>query len=496
MDVKGNLQVDGDLNVDGDITLGGTVDGIDIATDVAANTAKTSNATHTGDVTGDTALTLDKTAITGQTLVTASSTDHVLVADASDTDNLKKVLVSDLLGSGTDSDAIHDNVAGEISLITEKVTPVAADLIVIEDSAAANAKKRVQVSNLKSSLDLTGTNSGDEPDASLTVKGIVELATVAETDTGTDATRAVTPAGLANIQSDVDANTAKVTNVTTNLSTTQTTTTVDVVSSDGTDATLPQAIASGNAGVMSGADKAKLDGVEALADVTDTANVTAAGALMDSEVDADIKTLVLPASTTISTFGASLVDDVDAPTARATLGVDPAGTDNTPAASTTVAGKQENATTAEVDTGTAVDRTITPDALNGSSPAIAATNITVLPVEIGLACSDETTDLTTGTAKLTFRMPHAMTLTGVRANVNTAPTGSVLTVDINEGGVSVLSTKLTIDATEKTSQTAVTPPVISDSALADDAEITIDIDGVGSTIAGKGLKVWLIGTRA
>ena len=31
-------------------------------------------------------------------------------------------------------------------------------------------------------------------------------------------------------------------------------------------------------------DKTKLDGIEALADVTDTANVTAAGALMDSEV--------------------------------------------------------------------------------------------------------------------------------------------------------------------------------------------------------------------
>jgi hypothetical protein len=38
------------------------------------------------------------------------------------------------------------------------------------------------------------------------------------------------------------------------------------------------------AGSMSGADKTKLDGIEASADVTDTANVTAAGALMDSEV--------------------------------------------------------------------------------------------------------------------------------------------------------------------------------------------------------------------
>jgi len=31
--------------------------------------------------------------------------------------------------------------------------------------------------------------------------------------------------------------------------------------------------------------------------------------------------------------------------------------------------------------------------------------------------------------------------------------------------------------------------------LADDAEITIDIDQVGSTVAGAGLKIWLIGTR-
>ncbi|MCP4475407.1 MAG: hypothetical protein GY821_12745 [Gammaproteobacteria bacterium] len=76
------------------------------------------------------------------------------------------------------------------------------------------------------------------------------------------------------------------------------------------------------------ADGIKLDGIEALADVTDTANVTSAGALMDSEVDADIKTLVLPASTTISAFGATVVDDATAGDARTTLGVDVAGTDN------------------------------------------------------------------------------------------------------------------------------------------------------------------------
>jgi len=117
------------------------------------------------------------------------------------------------------------------------------------------------------------------------------------------------------------------------------------------------------------------------------------------------------------------------------------------------------------------------------------------PVEIQLAASDETTALTTGTAKMTFRMPHAMTLTSVRASLTTAQTsGSIFTVDINQGGVSVLGTKLTIDNTEKTSTTAATPATITTSALTDDSEITIDIDQIGDGTA-KGLKITLIGTR-
>lgn len=112
-----------------------------------------------------------------------------------------------------------------------------------------------------------------------------------------------------------------------------------------------------------------------------------------------------------------------------------------------------------------------------------------------VAASDETTALTTGTSKITFRMPYAFTVSAVRASLTTAQTsGSIFTVDINESGTTILSTKLTIDNTEKTSTTAATPPVISDTALADDAEITIDIDQVGDGTA-KGLKITLIGKR-
>ena len=122
-------------------------------------------------------------------------------------------------------------------------------------------------------------------------------------------------------------------------------------------------------------------------------------------------------------------------------------------------------------------------------------NDTRQAVEIQLAASDETTALTTGTAKVTFRMPHAMTLTSVRASLTTAQaSGSIFTVDINQGGTSVLGTKLTIDNTEKTSVTAATAATITTSALTDDAEITIDIDQIGNGTA-TGLKITLIGTR-
>lgn len=117
-----------------------------------------------------------------------------------------------------------------------------------------------------------------------------------------------------------------------------------------------------------------------------------------------------------------------------------------------------------------------------------------LPVAIILGIGDETTAITTGTAKLTFRMPFAFTLTAVRASLTTESSSGDPTIDINEGGSTILSTKLSIDAGEKTSTTATTPAVISDSALADDAEITIDIDTAGTGAAG--LKVVLIGVRA
>jgi hypothetical protein len=164
-------------------------------------------------------------------------------------------------------------------------------------------------------------------------------------------------------------------------------------------------------------------------------------------------------------------------------------------------------------TGTEVDgsttneiQTIDTFALSGktvslslSSDAQPAKTIT-LPTDtmtMIIACSDETTNLAADSTKnvVTFTAPFAITVTKVKADVNTAPTGQLLRVDINEAGTSILSTKLTIDASEKTSETAATAAVISDSAIANNAEVTINIDQVGSTAQGKGLKVTIYYVR-
>ena len=110
-----------------------------------------------------------------------------------------------------------------------------------------------------------------------------------------------------------------------------------------------------------------------------------------------------------------------------------------------------------------------------------------------IACSNETTTLTSGNNKVRFRMPYALTLTEVRAALSLTSSSGAPQFDINESGTSVLSTKLFIDQGESTSTTAATPAVISDSALANDAEMSIDIDSAGTGAAG--CKITLLGTK-
>lgn len=112
-----------------------------------------------------------------------------------------------------------------------------------------------------------------------------------------------------------------------------------------------------------------------------------------------------------------------------------------------------------------------------------------------IAASDETTALTTGAAKTTFRMPYAFTLTGIRASLTTAGTDAEVIVDVDLNGATIMTTdKLKFDTGEKTTTTySGDDAALTTTALTDDGEITVNIDQIGSSVAGAGLKVTLIG---
>lgn len=89
--------------------------------------------------------------------------DILLGEDSADGFSKIKIRIADLPaggGGGTDPDAIHVNVAGEIASITAKANLDGADLIVIEDSADTNNKKRATIddvlfgANVSTSLEL------------------------------------------------------------------------------------------------------------------------------------------------------------------------------------------------------------------------------------------------------------------------------------------------------------------------------------------------------
>lgn len=112
------------------------------------------------------------------------------------------------------------------------------------------------------------------------------------------------------------------------------------------------------------------------------------------------------------------------------------------------------------------------------------------------------TNIAVGTGKASLVLPYGMALSsiadgGCYASLAVAQgVGTVLTVDVNRNGVSILATKLTFDNNEKTTRTAATPAVydVDGGILSAGDEITIDVDQVGTALA-KGLTVYLVGRR-
>jgi len=161
-----------------------------------------------------------------------------------------------------------------------------------------------------------------------------------------------------------------------------------------------------------------------------------------------------------------------------------------PNAGAAAQGVVELATAAETSTGTDTDRAVTPDGLAGSVHGEKVIQMVVI---------DFATALTTGDGKFYFHVPSTLNgfdIVDVHAEVITAPAGSTIIIQLHNltATADILSTLLTIDASETGSDTAATAAVISGSEddLTTNDVIRVDIDQIGSSTAGSGLIVTLI----
>ncbi len=114
--------------------------------------------------------------------------------------------------------------------------------------------------------------------------------------------------------------------------------------------------------------------------------------------------------------------------------------------------------------------------------------------ELAFACSDETSDLTTG-EKISIDMPYDMTITRVYASVTTAPVGSTLQIDVEDEGVSILNAVLSIAVSTNNAETSSFSGATTSYSMSKGDLLTIDIDQIGTTTAGAGLVVHLVGVK-
>lgn len=82
-----------------------------------------------------------------------------------------------------------------------KMQHIATDTFLGRDTASTGDVEQLSVATVQTMLSISGTNTGDEVQATTTVQGIAETATAGETETGTSTTHMVTPDSLAGVTS-------------------------------------------------------------------------------------------------------------------------------------------------------------------------------------------------------------------------------------------------------------------------------------------------------
>ena len=107
------------------------------------------------------------------------------------------------------------------------------------------------------------------------------------------------------------------------------------------------------------------------------------------------------------------------------------------------------------------------------------------PNVIAFACSDETTELISGSALGTFYMPYSLTVSNIKASL-TITGSSDSAVDILKNGTTVFTSAMIISASVNTG--SLVPTVTSFNS---DEKIQIDLNTAGTGSAG--LKIYILG---
>ena len=159
-------------------------------------------------------------------------------------------------------------------------------------------------------------------------------------------------------------------------------------------------------------------------------------------------------------------------------------------ATASAVGGVELATTAEINTSTDASRVMTPDAFAASNYGMRYVQVVAKAAATALTVAD-------GIAHVHIPVGlNGMDLAEVHAEVQTAPVGSTIIIEVSKNGAStqMLSTNITIDASETGSDSAATAAVIKSDgteAVATNDVIHINVTQVGSSTAGSGLIVTL-----
>jgi hypothetical protein len=100
--------------------------------------------------------------------------------------------------------------------------------------------------------------------------------------------------------------------------------------------------------------------------------------------------------------------------------------------------------------------------------------------------------ITTGTNQtLAWVVPQSMTIVKAYAYVKTAPTGASIIIDINKNSTSIWNTNQANRLTIAAAANSGTQTSFDTTALSEGDVLTLDIDQIGSTVAGDALTIVL-----